>query len=85
MTQTEQERSLKPKATTAKPGIYLEIASRCLQGLLANSALQETNRITNPDLIPKVLAIMACDCAEALISESNRRIVSYKGDTFKND
>jgi hypothetical protein len=84
LTQTEI-RSPKPKVTTAKSGIYLEIASRALQGLLANPGLKEATLGTDPDKVPRIFALMACEYTEALIEEANKRMADPIGDTLKDE
>ena len=71
------------KNITAKDGIYLDIASRFMAAMLSNP------QQIPPELAEKasaeLIARIACDFAEALIKESNKRLVGYKGDTFKNE
>jgi hypothetical protein len=70
------------KTVTAKDGIYLEIASRALQGILANPLLLVDRKDTDPADMPKVVAVRACDYTEALIKEAKSRIAGCKGDRF---
>mgnify|MGYP001814571423 CR=1 FL=1 len=75
-----------PNTVTAKDGVYLDVATQIYVGILQTARTAQP--LTTEEEIKEQLGIyahMACDAANALIKETNRRLVGYKGDTFKDD